>query len=95
MGRLQILGANAAAKTCLRSPVSLKTDSLRAHRSDTELAANDRRHLSAEDFYGVQHFFVGQRRDTHLEGDARNTTENFIHVKDLFRDRIAAMSSLA
>jgi hypothetical protein len=43
--------------------------------------------LSAEDFYGVQHFFVWQRRDTHLECDARNATENFIHVKDLFRDR--------
>src|SRR3984957_20893640 len=58
----------------------------RAQRSDTQLAADDRRPLTAEDFYGVQHFFVWQRRDTHLECDARNTPENFIHVKDLFRD---------
>jgi len=45
--------------------------------------------LSAEDFYRVQHFFMWQRRDTHLECDARNATENFIHVKDLFRDRFS------
>jgi len=35
----------------------------------------------------VQHFFVRQRRDTHLECDARNAAKNFIHVKDLVRDR--------
>ena len=29
-----------------------------AYRSDTPLAPDDGRHLSAEDFYGVQHFFV-------------------------------------
>jgi hypothetical protein len=43
--------------------------------------------LSAKDFYGVQHFFVWQRRDTHLECDAGDAAENFIHVKNLFRDR--------
>jgi hypothetical protein len=58
-----------------------------AQRSDAELAPDNRSHVGAEDFYGVQHFFVWQRRDTHLECDARNATENFIHVKDLFRDR--------
>src|SRR5260370_14029592 len=63
--------------------------SSRAYRSDTQLAPDDRRHLSAEDFYGVQHFLVWQRGDTHLECDARNATENFIHVKDLFRDRFS------
>src|SRR5437016_14647132 len=61
----------------------------RGYRSDTQLAPDDRRHLSAEDFYGVQHFFVWQRGDTHLECDARNATENFIHVKDLVRDRFS------
>ena len=76
---------------------SEELDSSRVYRSgiQLQLVPDNRCHLSAEDFYGVQHFFVEQRRDTHLEGDARNTTENFIHVKDLFRDRIAAMSSLA
>src|SRR6267143_1936316 len=61
--------------------------SSRAYRSDTQLAPDDRRHLSTEDFYGVQHFFVWQRRDTHLECDARNAAENVIHIKDLLRDR--------
>jgi hypothetical protein len=64
-------------------------NSSRACRSDTQLAPDNRRHFSAEDFYGVQHFFVWQRRDTHLESDARNATENFFHVKDLFRDRFS------
>ena len=54
-----------------------------------ELAPDDRRHLSAEDLYGVQHFLVRKRRDTHLECDAGDATENFIHVKDLFRDRFS------
>jgi len=60
-----------------------------AYRSDTQLAPDDRRHLSAEDFYGAQHCFVWQRRDTHLECDTGDATENFIHVKDLFRDRVS------
>src|SRR5260370_37512050 len=61
--------------------------SSRAYRSDTQLAPDDRRHLSAEDFYGVQHFLVWQRGDTHLGCDARNATRYFIHVKDLFTYR--------
>src|SRR6266849_2562016 len=68
---------------------SEELNSSRAYRSDTQLAPDDRRHLSAEDFYGVQHFLVWQRGDTYLECDARNATENFIHVKDLFRDRFS------
>src|ERR1700722_9563314 len=59
----------------------------RAQRSDTQLAADDRRYLAAEDFYGVQHFFVRQRRDTHLECDAGDAAENLVHVKQLFCDR--------
>ena len=43
--------------------------------------------MGAEDFYGVQHFFAWKRRDTHLECDAGDAAENFIHVEDLFRDR--------
>src|SRR5712692_2585051 len=61
----------------------------RAQRSDTQLAPDDRRHLSAEEFYGVQHFFMRHRRDTHLECDAGDAAENFIHVKDLFCDRFS------
>ena len=60
-----------------------------ANSGDAEFVPDDRRHLSAEDFYGVQHFFVWQRRDTHLECDARNASKNFINVKDLFRDRFS------
>ena len=64
-------------------------DSSRAYRGGAELVPNDLRHGGAEDFDGVQHFFVWQRRDTHLECDARNATENFINVEDLFRDRFS------
>src|SRR5882724_9923355 len=64
-------------------------DSSRAQRSDTQLAPDDGRHLGAKDFYGVQHFFVRKGRDTHLECDARDAAKNFIHVKDLFRDRFS------
>src|SRR5712692_1662640 len=56
------------------------------YRGDAELVPDDRRHDGAEDFYGVQHFLVRKRRDTHLECDARDAAENFIHIKDLFRD---------
>src|ERR1700740_176427 len=59
----------------------------RAYRSNTQLAPDDRRHLSAEDFYGAQHFFVWQRGDTHLECDAGDAAQNVIHIKDLLRDR--------
>jgi len=34
----------------------------------------------------VQHFFVWQRGDTHLECDAGDAAENFIHIDDFFRD---------
>jgi hypothetical protein len=44
-------------------------------------------HDAAEDLYGVQHFLVRKRRDTHLECDAGDAAENFVHVQDLFRDR--------
>jgi hypothetical protein len=37
----------------------------------------------------VQHFVVWQRRDPHLECDARNAAKNFVHVKDLLRDRFS------
>jgi len=59
----------------------------RAYGSDTQLAPDNRRHLGTEDFYGVQHFLVRKGRDTHLECDAGNATENFIHVKHLFHYR--------
>src|ERR1700730_19177348 len=65
---------------------SEEIESSRAYRRDAELVPDKGRHGGAEDFYGVQHFSVRKRRDTHLERDAGNAAENFIHVKDLFRD---------
>jgi hypothetical protein len=64
-------------------------DSSGAYRSDAELAPDNRCHDGAEDLYGVQHFLVRKRRDTHLECDAGDAAENFIHVKDLFRNRFS------
>src|SRR5713226_9014351 len=61
----------------------------RAYRSDTQLAPDDRCHASAENLYGVQHFLVWKRRDTHLECDAGDAAGNFIYVKDLFRDHFS------
>src|ERR1700737_4784820 len=60
-----------------------------AYRGDTELVPDHRRRDLAEDLYGVHHFLVRKRRDTHLECDAGDATENFIHIKDLFRDRFS------
>src|SRR5882724_5899742 len=56
---------------------------------DAEFVPNNRTHVDAEDLYGVQHFLVRKRRDTHLECDAGDASENFIHIKDLFRDRFS------
>src|SRR6266849_3124812 len=58
-----------------------------ANRRDAELVPDNRCHDGAEDLYGIQHFLVRKRRDTHLERDAGDAAENFIHIKDLFRDR--------
>ena len=50
--------------------------------------AHDRSDLSAQDFYGMQHFLVRKRGDTHLESDAEDATESFVYIKDFFRDRL-------
>ena len=68
---------------------SEELDSSGAYRGDAELVPDDRCHDGAEDLYGVQHFLVRKRRDTHLECDAGDATENFIHIKDFFRDRFS------
>src|ERR1700674_1163535 len=60
-----------------------------AYRDDAELVPDNRCHVGAEDLDGVQHFLVRKRRDTHLECDTGDATENFIHIKDLFRDRFS------
>jgi len=60
-----------------------------AYRSDAELVPDNRSHVSAEGLYGVQHFLVRKRRHTHLECDAGDAAENFIHIEDLFRDRFS------
>ena len=44
------------------------------------LVAHDRSYLSAQDFYGMQHFLVRKRGDTHLESDARDATESFVYI---------------
>jgi hypothetical protein len=54
---------------------------------NAELTPDNWRNLGAKELYGVQHFFVWKRRDTHLECDAGDAAKNFIHVKDLLRDR--------
>src|SRR6266852_8180645 len=68
---------------------SKEFESSGANRRDAELVPDNRCHDGAQDLDGVQHFLVRKRRDPHLECDARNATENFIHVKDLFRDRFS------
>ena len=60
-----------------------------AYNGGPELVPDNRSHMGAEDLYGIQHSFVLKRRDTHLECDAGDAAENFIHVKDLFRDRFS------
>src|SRR5467141_1330551 len=70
-----------AARTQSEEP-----ESSGAHSCDAELVPDNGRHDGAEDLYGVQHFLVRKRRDTHLECDAGDAAENFIHIKDLFRD---------
>src|SRR5258705_10830768 len=60
-----------------------------AYRRDAELVPDNWCHDGAEDLYGVQHFLVRKRRDTHLQRDAGDAAENFIHIKDLFRDRFS------
>src|SRR6267154_3212969 len=59
-----------------------------AYSGDAELVPNNRSYDRAEDLNGVQHFLVRKGRDTHLECDARDAAENFIHIEDLFRDRL-------
>jgi len=61
----------------------------RRAQGDAELVPYNRCHGGPEDLYGVQHFLVGKRRDTHLECDAGDAAENFVHIKDLFRDRFS------
>ena len=54
----------------------------------SEFFPNHRRHGRAKYLYRVQHFLVRQSRDTHLERDTRYAAENFVHIKNLFRDRL-------
>src|SRR6266478_8472929 len=60
-----------------------------ANRRDAELVPDNRCHGGAQDLYGVQHFLVRKGRDPHLECDAGDAAENFIHIKDLSRDRFS------
>jgi len=42
-------------------------DSSGAHSPEAHIVPDNRRHDSAEDLHGVQHFLVRKRRDAHLE----------------------------
>jgi hypothetical protein len=68
---------------------SEELESSGAYNTDAELVPDNRRHEGAKDLYGVQHFLVRKCRDTHLEYDAGDAAEGFIHVKDLFRGRFS------
>jgi hypothetical protein len=65
---------------------SEELESSGAYSGDAEVVPDDRCHDGAEYLYGVQHFLVWKRGDTHLEGDAGDAAENFIHIKEFFRD---------
>ena len=51
-----------------------------------EFFAYDRCDAGAENLDGPQHLLVRERRDTHLEGDARDAAEHFVHVEDFLRN---------
>ena len=57
------------------------------HRNDAEFVPDNMCHLGAEDLYGLQHFLVRKRRDSHLECNAGDAAENVIRIKDLLCDR--------
>jgi len=50
-----------------------------------ELFPDTRSNAASQEFDRPQHLLVGKGRDTHLKGDSRKTSENFVHVKYLLR----------
>jgi len=79
---------NVPEPTAFQSCLHASEGPILPNRSgDAEPFPDNRRRAFPEDFYGAQSFLVRERRDAHLECDARNATENFIHIKDLLRDR--------
>src|SRR5260370_12620931 len=66
-----------------------QVESSGAYKRDAELVPENRGDGGAEGLNGVQHFLVRKGRNTHLECDAGDAAENFIHIKDLFRDRFS------
>src|SRR5579864_9524960 len=78
---------NVPEPTAFQSCLDASEGPILPNRSgDAELFPDNRRRAFPEDFYGAQHFLMRERRDAHLECDAGDAAENFIHVKDLFRD---------
>ncbi len=49
--------------------------------------ADDRGYLGAEEFDGVHEFVVAEGGDAHLEADARDAAEGFVHLEELWRLR--------
>src|ERR1700694_6021253 len=60
-----------------------------AYSDVAELVLDYKCLVGAEGLGVAQHFLVRKHRDTHWECDAGDATENFIHIKDLFRDRFS------
>ena len=52
-----------------------------------ELFTDDGRDAASQDFNGPQHLLVRERRDAHLEREARDAAEHFIHIHYFLGDR--------
>src|ERR1700733_2651030 len=57
------------------------------HSGWRECLANDGRELSAQNLDRPHHFWMRQRRNSHLKREARDTAERFVHVEHFFGDR--------
>src|ERR1700693_5080063 len=53
------------------------------------LFPDDRSNAGPKKFDRPQHLLVRERRDTHLESNSRQASQNFVHVQDLLRDRFS------
>ena len=51
-----------------------------------ELFTDDGRDAGSQDFDRSQHLLMRERRDAHLERDARDAAEGFVHVQYFLRD---------
>src|ERR1700722_16114228 len=61
-------------------------DRLLCSGSQTELLSNDWGDLRTKNLDGTHHFLVSYGRHAHLEGDARNSAQSFVHIDNFFGD---------